>query len=323
MARRHAGRAQPRAAEVRRRDRGAGRGDLVEAECRNTGKPVALHDGRGGPAARRRDCASSPARRASLEGRSAGEYLADHTSMIRREPVGVCAQVTPWNYPMMMAVWKFAPALAAGNTVVLKPSDTTPVSTLLLAEIAAEFLPPGRVQRDLRRPRHRPGAGRARHPADGRRSPARCGPGMEVAQAAADGPQAGPPGARRQGAGRGVRRRRHRDRARAGDRRRRVLTTRARTAPPPPGCWPAPGIRNRSDRRARRAAAAAPRRAGRDVPDAYYGPLNNPAQLARVAGLPGPRARARRGRRPAATGSATAASSTRRPSSPACARTTR
>jgi betaine-aldehyde dehydrogenase len=78
-----------------------------------------------------------------LEGRSAGEYMADHTSYVRREPIGVCAQVTPWNYPMMMAVWKFAPALAAGNTVVLKPSDTTPVSTLLMAEIAAEFLPPG------------------------------------------------------------------------------------------------------------------------------------------------------------------------------------
>ena len=78
-----------------------------------------------------------------LEGRSAGEYMSGHTSYVRREPIGVCAQVTPWNYPMMMAVWKFAPALAAGNTVVLKPSDTTPVSTLLLAEIAAEFLPPG------------------------------------------------------------------------------------------------------------------------------------------------------------------------------------
>jgi betaine-aldehyde dehydrogenase len=78
-----------------------------------------------------------------LEGRSAGEYMAGHTSYVRREPIGVCAQVTPWNYPMMMAVWKFAPALAAGNTVVLKPSDTTPASTLLLAEIAAEFLPPG------------------------------------------------------------------------------------------------------------------------------------------------------------------------------------
>jgi betaine-aldehyde dehydrogenase len=65
------------------------------------------------------------------------------TSIVRREPVGVCAQVAPWNYPMMMAVWKFAPALAAGNTVVLKPSDTTPATTTMLAEIAAEFLPPG------------------------------------------------------------------------------------------------------------------------------------------------------------------------------------
>jgi betaine-aldehyde dehydrogenase len=63
--------------------------------------------------------------------------------MIRREPVGICAQVTPWNYPMMMAVWKFAPALAAGNAIVLKPSDTTPASTILMAEIAQEFFPPG------------------------------------------------------------------------------------------------------------------------------------------------------------------------------------
>jgi betaine-aldehyde dehydrogenase len=78
-----------------------------------------------------------------LDGKSAGEYLKGHTSYVRREPVGVCAQVTPWNYPMMMAVWKFAPALAAGNTVVLKPSDTTPATTSLMAEIAAEFLPPG------------------------------------------------------------------------------------------------------------------------------------------------------------------------------------
>jgi betaine-aldehyde dehydrogenase len=78
-----------------------------------------------------------------LEGRSAGEYLAGHTSYVRREPVGVCAQVTPWNYPLMMAIWKIAPALAAGNTVVLKPSDTTPASTTLLAEVCAEFLPAG------------------------------------------------------------------------------------------------------------------------------------------------------------------------------------
>jgi betaine-aldehyde dehydrogenase len=79
----------------------------------------------------------------SLEGRAAGEYLKDHTSFVRREPIGVVGQVTPWNYPLNMAVWKFAPALAAGNTTVLKPSDTTPLSTLLLAEVAAEFLPPG------------------------------------------------------------------------------------------------------------------------------------------------------------------------------------
>ena len=79
----------------------------------------------------------------SLEGKSAGEYMKDHTSFIRREPIGVVGQVTPWNYPLNMAVWKFAPALAAGNTTVLKPSDTTPLSTLLLAEVAAEFLPAG------------------------------------------------------------------------------------------------------------------------------------------------------------------------------------
>jgi betaine-aldehyde dehydrogenase len=116
--------------------------DLVEAESRNTGKPVAMtRTDEVPPLADELRFFAGAAR--LLEGKSAGEYLRGYTSMIRREPVGVCAQVTPWNYPMMMAVWKFAPALAAGNTVVLKPSDTTPVSTLLLAEIAAEFFPPG------------------------------------------------------------------------------------------------------------------------------------------------------------------------------------
>jgi betaine-aldehyde dehydrogenase len=79
----------------------------------------------------------------NLEGKSAGEYLKDHTSFVRREPIGVIGQVTPWNYPMMMAIWKIAPALAAGNTVVLKPSDSTPSSSLLMAEIASEFFPAG------------------------------------------------------------------------------------------------------------------------------------------------------------------------------------
>ena len=78
-----------------------------------------------------------------LQGIATGEYMKDHTSSIRREPIGVIGQVTPWNYPLNMAVWKFAPAIAAGNTTVLKPSDTTPSSTLLLAEVAAEFLPAG------------------------------------------------------------------------------------------------------------------------------------------------------------------------------------
>jgi betaine-aldehyde dehydrogenase len=116
--------------------------DLIEAESRNTGKPIGMtRTDEVPPCADELRFFAGAAR--VLEGRSAGEYLAEHTSMIRREPVGVCAQVTPWNYPMMMAVWKFAPALAAGNTVVLKPSDTTPVSTLLLAEIAADIFPPG------------------------------------------------------------------------------------------------------------------------------------------------------------------------------------
>ena len=78
-----------------------------------------------------------------LHGLSAGEYMSGFTSMIRREPIGVCGAVTPWNYPMMMGVWKWAPALAAGNTMVLKPSDTTPVTSLLMAELMSEFLPPG------------------------------------------------------------------------------------------------------------------------------------------------------------------------------------
>jgi betaine-aldehyde dehydrogenase len=78
-----------------------------------------------------------------LEGRGATEYMEGMTSYVRREPVGVCGAVTPWNYPMMMAVWKWAPALAAGNTMVLKPGDSTPMSTLLMAELMAEVLPAG------------------------------------------------------------------------------------------------------------------------------------------------------------------------------------
>ena len=78
-----------------------------------------------------------------LEGRAAGEYMEGYTSFTRREAVGVIGQVTPWNYPLMMAIWKFAPAIAAGNTVVLKPAETTPITTLRLAELTADILPRG------------------------------------------------------------------------------------------------------------------------------------------------------------------------------------
>jgi len=78
-----------------------------------------------------------------MGGPLAGEYLAGHTSMIRRDAVGVVASIAPWNYPLMMAAWKTAPALAAGNTVVIKPSEQTPLSTLLLAQVAAEIFPKG------------------------------------------------------------------------------------------------------------------------------------------------------------------------------------
>jgi betaine-aldehyde dehydrogenase len=116
--------------------------ELVRAESENTGKPFGLTMEEEIPAGVDQIRFFAGAARC-LDGKSAGEYLEGYTSFIRREPVGVCAQVTPWNYPMMMAIWKFAPAIAAGNTVVLKPSDTTPVSTVMMAEIASEFLPEG------------------------------------------------------------------------------------------------------------------------------------------------------------------------------------
>ncbi|HEX3814807.1 MAG TPA: gamma-aminobutyraldehyde dehydrogenase [Mycobacteriales bacterium] len=116
--------------------------EFVAAESRNTGKPVALTRAEELPPMVDQIRFFAGAARC-LSGVSAGEYMTGYTSFVRREPIGVCAQVTPWNYPMMMAVWKWAPALAAGNTVVLKPSDTTPVTTVRMAEIMQEFLPPG------------------------------------------------------------------------------------------------------------------------------------------------------------------------------------
>jgi len=116
--------------------------EVVAVESRDTGKPIALTMEEEIPPLLDQVRFFAGAARV-LEGKSAGEYMSGMTSFVRREPIGVCAQVTPWNYPIMMAIWKIAPAIAAGNTVVLKPSDTTPASTVLLAQIASEVLPLG------------------------------------------------------------------------------------------------------------------------------------------------------------------------------------
>jgi betaine-aldehyde dehydrogenase len=116
--------------------------EFVAIESENCGKPLGLTASEEVPPMVDQIRFFASAAR-NLEGKSAGEYMRGMTSFVRREPIGVCAQVTPWNYPMMMAVWKWAPAIAAGNTVVLKPSDTTPASTVLMAQVMSEFLPDG------------------------------------------------------------------------------------------------------------------------------------------------------------------------------------
>jgi betaine-aldehyde dehydrogenase len=116
--------------------------ELIAIESENTGKPIALTASEEIPPMIDQIRFFAGAAR-NLEGKSAGEYMKGMTSFIRREPIGVVGQVTPWNYPMMMAVWKWAPAIAAGNAVVLKPSDTTPASTVFMAEVMSEFLPAG------------------------------------------------------------------------------------------------------------------------------------------------------------------------------------
>src|SRR5687768_17253685 len=116
--------------------------ELVRIECENTGKPFSVTMSEEIPPMVDQIRFFAGAARV-LEGRSQGEYMRGFTSSVRREPIGPVAQVAPWNYPMMMSVWKFAPALAAGNTVVLKPSDTTPASSYWLVEKMQEFFPPG------------------------------------------------------------------------------------------------------------------------------------------------------------------------------------
>jgi 1-pyrroline dehydrogenase len=115
--------------------------ELAELEARNVGKPIGLAESEMPFNADNLRFFAGAAR--CLEGRATAEYAADRTSWIRREPVGVVASIAPWNYPLMMAVWKIGPALAAGNTVVLKPAETTPLTALRFAELAADLLPPG------------------------------------------------------------------------------------------------------------------------------------------------------------------------------------
>src|SRR6476620_5254648 len=115
--------------------------ELAEIESRNVGKPLAYAKDEMPVCSDNLRFFAGAAR--ILEGRSAGEYMKGYTSMIRREPLGIVGGIAPWNYPLMMAVWKLAPALAAGNVQVLKPSEQTPLSLLRFAQIAQEILPPG------------------------------------------------------------------------------------------------------------------------------------------------------------------------------------
>src|SRR5918999_18025 len=117
--------------------------ELAEVESRNVGKPVPYAKDEIPVSADNLRFFAGGAR--TLEGRATGEYMRGYTSMLRREPVGVVGQIAPWNYPMMMAVWKLGPALAAGNTIVLKPSEQKPLTTLILAEDISEIFPAGVV----------------------------------------------------------------------------------------------------------------------------------------------------------------------------------
>ena len=135
--------------------------ELAEIESRNVGKPLAAARDEMPVCSDNLRFFAGAAR--ILEGRSAGEYMRGYTSWIRREPIGVVGQIAPWNYPLMMAVWKFAPALAAGNVSVLKPSEQTPLSTLRFAQLAADAIPPG-VLNVITGDGEPVGAGIVRHP---------------------------------------------------------------------------------------------------------------------------------------------------------------
>ena len=318
VARDDAVRAPARAAADRRRDRGARRRRPVAIESQNTGKPRELTmDEEVPPMCDQIRFFAGAAR--MLEGKSAAEYMSGFTSYVRREPVGVCAAVTPWNYPAMMAVWKWAPALAAGNTMVLKPSDTTPASTAWMAELMAEFLPPGVLNvvcgdRDT-------GAALVRHPIPAMASiTGSVGAGIAVARAAADDVK--------------------RVHLELGGKAPVVVFDDADVELAAEGIATAGYFNAGQDCTAATRVLAGPRvhddfvaalgeqaRGTRTGPpsdgEVLYGPLNNANQLLSAFRLPRARARTRDGRQPAATARASAATSSSRPSSTGCARTTR
>jgi 1-pyrroline dehydrogenase len=135
--------------------------ELAELESQNVGKPLSYARDEMPVSADNFRFFAGAAR--VLEGKSAGEYMRGYTSMIRREPVGIVGGIAPWNYPLMMAVWKMGPALAAGNVQIIKPSEQTPLSTLRFAELAGEILPPG-VLNVITGDGEPVGAGIVRHP---------------------------------------------------------------------------------------------------------------------------------------------------------------
>ena len=197
--------------------------EIAELESANAGKPIEAFKGDEVPAMVDNLRFFAGAARC-MEGKAAGEYLEGYTSMIRREPVGVIGQIAPWNYPIMMAVWKIGPALATGNTIVLKPAPTTPLSTHPPRGDRLGVPAQGRAQRHRRRQRPGRGARRARRRRHGLAH--RLGRDRQVdRRARGQDAQEGPPRAGRQGAGRGLRRRRPRLRARD-DRRHRLLQRR-------------------------------------------------------------------------------------------------
>jgi 1-pyrroline dehydrogenase len=158
--------------------------ELSRAESANVGKPMGVVGDEVPASADNLRFFAGAAR--NLEGKAVGEYMRGYTSMIRREPVGIVGQIAPWNYPLMMAIWKIGPALAAGNVVILKPSEQTPLSTLLMAEQIAEIFPPG-VVNVITGDGEPVGAGIVRHP-DVRMVSLTgdVATGKEVAKAAAD-----------------------------------------------------------------------------------------------------------------------------------------